>query len=94
MGGVIFYPGEKQVISLAWVLGQRMNIQAKWAALMLGVEFMQYLGIHEFQVFSDSWNIIQAMHSIQLGRKEEIGKIQKRILTFVKEMDKVQFISC
>ena len=40
MGGIIYDPGGKIVGSFAWGLGKKTNNEAKWLALMYGIELM------------------------------------------------------
>ena len=51
-------------------------------ALMQGMEAMSKLNIDTFQGFGDFKLVIQTMKNIQSGKGKEVGKVQKRILTF------------
>lgn len=91
-GGVIFDPGGKKMASFTWGHGRRMNNQVEWAALMQGIEMMSDLHLDSFQVYGDSWIIIQSTQNIQSGKRKEVRKVQKRIFSFIPDISKIQFL--
>jgi len=89
--GVIFDPRGNNILSFAWGLGNKTNNQAEWAALMQGIESMKKIKIYNFQVFGDSWIVIQKTKNIQDGKQEAKGRVQKRILSQIQDLSKVKF---
>ena len=90
--GVIFDPRGNNILSFAWGLGNKTNNQAEWVALMQGIEAMKKIKIYNFQVFGDSWIVIQKMKNIQDGKQEAKGRVQKRILAQIQDLSKVKFL--
>ena len=88
---MIFDPRGNKILSFAWGLGNKTNNQAEWAALMQGIEAMKKIKIYNFQVFGDSWIVIQKMKNIQDGKQEAKGRVQKRILAQIQDLSKVNF---
>ena len=91
VGRVFFDPRGKLVMSFAWGQGKRLNNQAEWVELSLGLKLMLDNSLQYLQVFGDSWIVTQSMNKMVTRYKEELGKTRKRILLHVKQLNKFHF---